>query len=124
MPYKAAIAILLFAWCASASAQEQTDRSKGSFGGGGASYATCIYCPDAKYTKKARAAKLEGTVQLKVVVGLDGTASDIEIVKGLGQGLDEEAVKAVRMWRFKPAVGPNGDPVATVTPIEITFHLK
>jgi TonB family protein len=100
-------------------------RSKGSFRGGvgGVSYPTCIYCPNAKYTKKARDAKLEGTVQLKVIVLPDGTASNIEVVKGLGQGLDEETVNVVRTWRFRPAVGPNGDPVATVAPIEITFRL-
>jgi TonB family protein len=100
-------------------------RSKGAFLGvvGSVSHPACIYCPDPKYTAKARAAKLEGTVQLKVVVGADGNAANIEIVKGIGQGLDEEAVKAVQTWRFRPAVGPNGEPVATVAPIEITFRL-
>jgi TonB family protein len=87
------------------------------------SYPSCIYCPSPQYTAKARHAKLEGTVVLKVVVGPDGNATNIEIVKGIGLGLDEEAVKAVQTWRFRPAVGPNGDPVATVTPIEMNFRL-
>jgi len=29
----------------------------------------------------------------------------------------------VRTWRFKPAIGPNGTPVATITPIEVNFRL-
>jgi protein TonB len=53
----------------------------------------------------------------------DGHATDVEIVKGPGLGLEEKAVKAVRTWRFKPALGPNGKPVATITPIEVNFRL-
>jgi TonB family protein len=99
-------------------------RSKGSIrpGIGVASHPSCLYCPDPWYTEKARHAKLEGTVQLKAVIGTDGKATHIEIVKGIGLGLDEQAVKAVQTWRFRPAVGPNGDPIATVVPIEITFR--
>jgi len=92
-------------------------------GAAGVGYPRCLFCPDPKYTAKARDAKLEGTVQLKVIIGTDGNATDIEIVKGVRLGLDEQAVNAVRTWRFKPAVGPNGDPVATVVPIEVTFRM-
>jgi TonB family protein len=101
-------------------------RPKGAFrsGVGGVTYPSCLYCPEPSYTEKARGAKLQGTVQLKVVVGTDGNATNIEIVKGIGLGLDEEAVKAVQSWRFKPALGPNGEPIATITPIVITFRLR
>ena len=34
-----------------------------------------------------------------------------------------KAIEAVRTWRFKPAVGPSGTPVATITPIEVNFRL-
>jgi len=43
-------------------------------------------------------------------------------VKGVGFGLDEKAVEAVRTWRFKPALGPNGTAVATITPITVMFR--
>jgi protein TonB len=62
-------------------------------------------------------------VVLKVLIGTDGNATNIEIVKGIGLGLDEQAVMAVQTWRFRPAVGANGEPVATVTPIEVTFRM-
>jgi TonB family protein len=75
---------------------------------GSASYPACLYCPSPEYTPQASRAKLEGTVVLKVLIGTDGNATNIEIVKGIGLGLDEEAVKAVQTWRFRPAVGPSG----------------
>jgi TonB family protein len=92
-------------------------------GGGAVSFPVCIYCPSPNYTPKARHAKLEGTVLLNVVVEPDGNPGNIEILKGIGDGLDEEAVNAVRTWRFRPKVGPNGEPVEAVVPIEIGFRL-
>jgi TonB family protein len=62
-------------------------------------------------------------VTLQVVVLPDGSATNIEVVKGVGLGLDEKAVEAVRTWKFKPALGPNGTPVATVVPVEVSFRL-
>jgi TonB family protein len=92
-------------------------------GVGGVAYPMCNYCPDPQYTEQARRAKLNGTVELKAIVGVDGKAHNIEIVKALGKGLDEQAVNAVQAWRFKPAIGPNGDPVPVAVPIQITFRL-
>jgi hypothetical protein len=45
------------------------------------------------------------------------------VVKGPGLGLEEKAVEAVRMWRFRSALGPNSKPVATVASLEINFRL-
>ena len=92
-------------------------------GVGGISYPRCKFCPDPRYTRKARDAHLEGIVRLQATIGKDGIPTDIKIVKGLGLGLDEQAVNAVQSWRFAPALGPNGDPIATMVPIEITFRL-
>jgi outer membrane biosynthesis protein TonB len=44
-------------------------------------------------------------------------------VKGPGLGLEEKAIEAVKGWKFKPAVGPNGKVVAAMVPIEVTFRL-
>jgi protein TonB len=63
----------------------------------------CVYCPDPKYSDEAREAKLQGTVTLQVLVGTDGRAADIRLVKGMGMGLDDRAVEMVRTWHFKPA---------------------
>jgi TonB family protein len=89
----------------------------------GITYPSCLYCPEPQYTSEARAAKIEGVVSLQVIIQPDGHATNIQIVKGIGHGLDERAVEAVRRWRFKPAIGPNGMPVATITPILVNFKL-
>jgi TonB family protein len=92
-------------------------------GTGGVGYPSCLYCPEPQYSEDARKAKYQGTVVLQVVIQPDGRATDIRIVKGPGLGLEEKAIEAVRTWRFKPALGPSGKPVATITPIEVTFRL-
>ena len=104
--------------------------SGGGTGGGayrpgtnGVGYPTCVYCPDPKYSEEARKAKYQGTVVLQVVITPDGRATEIQVVKGPGLGLEEKAVEAVKLWRFKPAMGPGGKPVPVVVPLEITFRL-
>lgn len=62
-------------------------------------------------------------VNLIAIITADGKASDIHVVKGLGMGLDEKAIEAVRTWRFKPALGPDGRPAPVRQLIEVTFHL-
>jgi TonB family protein len=92
-------------------------------GTGGVGYPSCLYCPEPQYSEDARKAKFQGIVVLQVIIQPDGHATNIQVVKGAGLGLDEKAIEAVKMWRFKPAVGPNGTPVATITPIEVNFRL-
>lgn len=82
----------------------------------------CISCPPPQYPDKARAAKYQGTVVLQVVITTEGRAANISVIKGVGMGFDEAAIEAVRGWKFRPAVGPNGRAVATLVPIEITFR--
>jgi protein TonB len=89
----------------------------------GVGYPDCAYCPQPKYSEEARKAKYQGTVVLQAVITADGRAIDIQVVKGPGLGLEEKAVEAVKTWRFKPALGPNGKPVAVVVPIEVNFRL-
>jgi TonB family protein len=92
-------------------------------GTGGVGYPSCLYCPEPQYSEDARKAKWQGTVVLQVVITADGRATNIQIVKGPGLGLEDKAIEAVRNWRFKPALGPDGKAVATLTPIEVTFRL-
>jgi len=84
---------------------------------------TCFYAPDPQYSDEARKAKYQGIVVLEGVITLDGKVTQIRVVKSPGLGLDEKAVEAVRTWRCKPAMGPNGKPVPTQVPIEVTFRL-
>jgi periplasmic protein TonB len=84
---------------------------------------TCVYCPTPEFSDEAVKAKYQGTVLVQAVVTADGRATEIHIAKGLGLGLDEKAIDAVRKWRFKPAAGPDGRPTAVICFIEVTFHL-
>jgi TonB family protein len=90
----------------------------------GVSFPSCIYCPDPHYSPEAQAGKINGTVVLKVVIEPDGHPTNIQLVNGLGHGLDERAIRAVQSWRFKAAVGPDGRSVPTIVPIEINFRLN
>jgi protein TonB len=92
-------------------------------GTGGYGSPACVYCPQAQFSDEAVKAKYQGTVYLTAIVTADGRATDIQVAKGVGLGLDENAIAAVRTWRFKPALGPNGKPAAVRTTIEVTFHL-
>ena len=57
----------------------------------------------AEYSDAARRANLEGEVELEIVIRRDGTVGDVKILKGLGLGLNDQAIQAVRQWRFSPA---------------------
>jgi TonB family protein len=92
-------------------------------GVGGVTSPLCIYCPTPSYSENARTAKVSGTVILSVVVTADGLAENAQIVRGPGYGLEQKAIEAVRKWRFRPATGPDGKPVACVVMIEVAFKL-
>ena len=77
---------------------------------------------DPKYTEEARDAKVEGTVTLSVVVGADGLAHQINVVKPLDGGLDQKAVEAVQQWKFTPGA-KDGVAVNVRAMIEVNFKL-
>jgi TonB family protein len=81
-----------------------------------------IYAPDPEYSEVARKVRYQGVCVLSLVVGVDGLAHDIKVVRALGRGMDEKAVEGVSKWRFQPAT-QDGKPVSTQTLIEVSFHL-
>lgn len=84
----------------------------------------CFYCPTPPYSDTAFKAKIQGEMILDTIIRPDGRAHYIRIVKRLGYGLDEEAIKAARnVWRFKPATGPDGKPAAVRMLIDVDFRL-
>jgi periplasmic protein TonB len=104
--------------------------SGGGTGGGmfragvnGVGQPACIYCPDPEYSDEARKAKYQGTVLLEVIVTVDGRILEPHVLRGPGLGLEEKALTAVKTWRMRPAVGPNGKPVTCRATIEIGFRL-
>jgi TonB family protein len=74
------------------------------------------------FTDIARHNHVQGVVGLSVVVGPEGTVHQVRIVKPMGMGLDENAIEAVKTWRFQPGT-KDGVPVAIWVYIEVDFHL-
>jgi TonB family protein len=77
------------------------------------------------YTPQAMQKKIQGTVWMAVVVLDSGEVGDVRITKSLDAeyGLDQEAMKAAKQWKFKPAM-KDGKPVAIEVTVEMTFTLK
>jgi TonB family protein len=88
----------------------------------GATMPSCAYCPQPSYTDAARSAKYQGGCKFHVVVDENGRATSISLLDPAGNGLDVQAIKAIRNWRFKPAT-KDGKPVPVCVLIEVTFHL-
>lgn len=74
------------------------------------------------YTPEGLAAGVEGTVTLEGSVDSHGKVSRLRVLKGLGYGLDQQAIDAAASWKFNPGLR-NGQPVQTVTQIEVDFQL-
>lgn len=87
------------------------------------SQAMCSYCPNPEYTEEARKGKLQGGVTVQVLIGADGTAKRIRIVKGLGMELDERTIETIRRWRFVPARDAHHRGVPVWVTIETVFRL-
>jgi TonB family protein len=90
--------------------------------GGGVTAPKVLHKMEPEYTEEARVAKYQGTAVLAVEIDTNGVAKNIRIVKGLGFGLDENAVTAVRQWQFQPAT-KDGAAVTVQASIEVNFRL-
>jgi TonB family protein len=82
-----------------------------------------IHTKTANYPKSARKLGHQGTVVLSLIVGTDGKPRSVVATKGVEPDLDEQAVKAVQKWRFRPGT-LGGKPVAVVVSEEVTFKLN
>jgi TonB family protein len=80
---------------------------------------------NARYTPEALKQKIEGTVGLEAVVREDGSVSEIVVTRSLDAmyGLDDEAVKALKQWEFKPGT-KDGKPVPVLIVVEMTFTFR
>ena len=77
------------------------------------------------YTDEAKRERIQGTVEMGVVVKDDGTVGDVTVTRSLDAkyGLDEQAVAAMKKWRFRPGT-KDGKPVPVRVFVEMTFTLK
>jgi TonB family protein len=84
--------------------------------------AEIISKPTPVYTQEAKNLRIEGEVQLEVVLEASGSLRVIRVVRGLGHGLDDNAVKAAEQIHFKPAMR-NGQPADSTVVLHIVFQL-
>jgi periplasmic protein TonB len=75
------------------------------------------------YTEEARRRGINGDVELEIVVRSDGSVGDVRLQRGLGAGLDQRAIDAVRQWRFSPALR-QGVPVDVLVEVAVEFKLR
>jgi protein TonB len=90
--------------------------------GGGVSEPVVLYAPDPEFSEEARKAKVAGTVLVYLQVDTNGRPMHVHVLRGIGLGLDEKAVEAVRQYKFKPAM-ENGHPVPVEMNVEVTFTI-
>ena len=84
-----------------------------------------IYQVRPNYTSGAMRAKIQGIITMEAVVMPDGSVGAVKITRSLDRafGLDDEAVRTVRTWRFAPGTR-EGQPVSVLVEVEMTFTLR
>ena len=90
--------------------------------GGGVSSPELIYKVDPEFSEEARKAKFMGIVLVNLIVDQNGSPQNVHVLRGVGMGLDEKAVEAVKQYRFKPA-REGGKPVAVELNVEVNFQI-
>jgi TonB family protein len=83
---------------------------------------TILHKSIAGYTDEARRSKVKGTVVISLLMNSDGTISDATVVRGLGAGLDENALAAARKIFFLPTIKQSAF-VPLRTTLEFTFNI-
>jgi TonB family protein len=72
------------------------------------------------YTADAMRRQVQGVVHLECIVEIDGTVSNVRVVKPLDPELDETSSAALKEWRFKPGM-KDGKPVRVLIEVEMAF---
>lgn len=76
-----------------------------------------------QYTPAAMKARVQGSVFLTCVVEADGAVGEVQVKKPLHAELDQQAIKALKQWQFKPGT-KDDKPVRVQVEIEMTFTLR
>jgi periplasmic protein TonB len=92
--------------------------------GPGSSPPRPIFSPDPDYPLSVRKGKhkVQGICVLGLTVDERGRVRDVHVTRSLDKRLDQNAVDAVKQWRFRPAM-KDGKPVAVLTSVEVDFRL-
>jgi TonB family protein len=91
--------------------------------GGGVSEPVLLQQTQPEYSDDGRKARIQGTVELLIIVNPDGSVKFDNVRKSLGYGLDQKAIDAVKKWRFI-AGKKDGKPVATYVSVLVNFSLR
>jgi len=83
-----------------------------------------VFTPDPDYPESLRNGKhkIQGTCVLGLTVDKEGLVRDVHVTCSLDKRLDQNAIEAVKRWKFKPAMR-DGKPVAVLTSVEVDFRL-
>ena len=84
--------------------------------------AEVTFKPNPVYTDEAKQLRIQGEVLLQVVFESSGKIRVLRVIRGLGHGLDEAAVRAAEQIRFKPALR-DGQPADSTAVLHIVFQL-
>ena len=90
--------------------------------GGNVQSAKLVKQPVPVYPPLAKAARIQGTVQLSVLIGPDGTVQDVQLLSGHPL-LVQAATDAVKQWVYQPTL-LNGNPVPVLTEVDVNFTLS
>jgi len=74
------------------------------------------------YPPLARAARIQGTVTLRVVINKSGDVENMQLISGHPM-LVGAAIDAVRQWRYRPYI-LNDEPVEVETQVTVNFSLS
>jgi protein TonB len=91
--------------------------------GGGVSAPVLLKSVDAEFSDEARRAKYQGVALVEVIVDAQGNPQNPRMVRILGMGLDENAIKAIMQFKFKPAMKDGKTPVPVKIAVEINFRI-
>jgi TonB family protein len=75
------------------------------------------------YPAAAKAAHVQGTVLLKMIILKDGTPGEITVASSPSHDLSEASLEAVRQWRYRPTL-LNGEPIEVLTDVIVNFTLS
>jgi TonB family protein len=89
--------------------------------GNGVSSPKVLTRAEPRIPELARKLRAAGDVLLSLVVQADRTVRDIQVVRSVGYGMDEEAVETVKKWRFAPGAR-DGVPVDVRIRAEVGFR--
>ena len=82
-----------------------------------------LCCIESSPTIQKMRGERQGSVVLSAIVHKDGSIQILKVLRSLGLGLDENAVEALKKWKFRPGTR-SGEPVDVALNIEINFALR